>query len=1086
MLDSLFVYQRTTTSTSTNHGGETLDSEFLDEIEFDTASAKFESEDQNTPSEREEEYDDDDEDRKCSYSSFLVNYKNHSNNNNVHSVNDHYRGFESKPLKSKRSPQGGGGNVNPNRYGSGKGRSTGGPGTVSKSPGSGVISGGKLPGPGAGTAAPGGKGKGTKFVNGSRMSTVRTTPSTSTSGLGLIDDSEERNDGESYDDYMVDFELSYDKSPYWNITCINRTFDENFKNFQKGVNRNVSTIHVPTNVYKQDIIVNMTAYWTEALDDQFRKNYDSDNELFWQYFCSSQGLFRRYPGAYWTVPQHEDFFDCRLQSWYIMAAASPKDVLILLDISGSMTGVRFGIAKKLIEAILDTLSDNDFFNVLVFSKTVDYLMNMPNETMYRDRFIQAGKTNKQTFIKRLKWFYNTSEVANYHDALKMSFSLLLNDSLESESCGCNKVIMVITDGASENAEDVFRKYNWENGRKVRVFTFLIGRDQTDHRQVEWMACANDGRFFHVATIADVNEHVHEYIPVLSRPMALNGHHETTWSNVFVGHLDKELKIAVARPAFKTRDSLLSRVDLEKRPEDYFKVLVEELKTTTQAPMVTDYPTYGEGPVYDDEYDNDIQNYDEYGNTEGGGDERLRILIKRRSGNRDGVGEISVAAETSSSTSATASTTRPPITEKRETDEEIEHLLMKTDEEIKKQQVLLGVVGVDVPVLRLISKVSPKYQMGVGIYIIMLDNNGFIVFHPSIRKEIANTEGNYKGTSSSIDLDRFEIPIDNVDAFEALEHDMIDQKTNNVTLDNWKREGLRIIRRRTEYVYTPVDKTPFSVAIASPSSFGRFYIDLPSSKEKDYESQIRELMKNRYEANIQLYNCTYNYTRISEKILNPRLYTDYCIKYLFQDTDQVLAIKSDLVFHDIYYNMYNFSIFSNYPNLVKSSFYGTYSGITFYLPVTFYKIKPGMTFGHQFKTTLGPSTPNGHTSVKTTTTSTTPTTSEQTTPDEFEITDPPSEMTINVEMGSIVEPLLKISTKPTVVSPNNRTGNGSMLLDAGLQSSNESDVYKLSLNLFSTENNKHTYSFEKQYYTRQDGLFSNLKIIFNSNKKISFN
>ena len=60
-------------------------------------------------------------------------------------------------------------------------------------------------------------------------------------------------------------------------------------------------------------------------------------------------------------------------------------------------------------------------------------------------------------------------------------------------------------------------------------------------------------------------------------------------------------------------------------------------------------------------------------------------------------------------------------------------LRLADEVIKKQQVLLGVVGVDIPVLRLISKVSPKYQMGVGIYIIMLDNNGFIVFHPSIKK-----------------------------------------------------------------------------------------------------------------------------------------------------------------------------------------------------------------------------------------------------------------------------------------------------------------------------------------------------------------
>lgn len=163
------------------------------------------------------------------------------------------------------------------------------------------------------------------------------------------------------------------------------------------------------------------------------------------------------------------------------------------------------------------------------------------------------------------------------------------------------------------------------------------------------------------------------------------------------------------------------------------------------------------------------------------------------------------------------------------------LINNAEKEMHKHQVLLGVVGIDVPVLRLISKVSPKYQMGVGIYLIMLDNNGFIVFHPSIKKEISNSQFDYKGTSSSIDLDRFEIPIHNDDEFEELEHEMIDQiLTSNRTLDNWKREGLRVIRRRTEYVFAPVSKTPFSVALASPSSFGRYYIDIPREREADYE------------------------------------------------------------------------------------------------------------------------------------------------------------------------------------------------------------------------------------------------------------
>ena len=300
----------------------------------------------------------------------------------------------------------------------------------------------------------------------------------------ILSDEDDIKDIESSNDYIYQY---YDymggESPYWNVSCINRTFDETFRMVPKGVNRNLSTIHVPTNVYKKESAINMIAYWTEALNEQFKKNYDEDPEIFWQYFCSSNGLFRRYPAAYWTVPANEDFFDCRLQSWYTMAASSPKDVLILMDRSGSMTGLRLQIAKKLIGAIMDTLSDNDFFNILTFNDNVDYLMNSPNETDYRDKFVQAGKTNKNTFIDKLTHFKNTSNLANFDVALVKSFELLLNKNLGRHTCGCNKVIMILTDGTAENSEQVFKKYNWDNGRQVRVFTFLIGRDQSDPRQV---------------------------------------------------------------------------------------------------------------------------------------------------------------------------------------------------------------------------------------------------------------------------------------------------------------------------------------------------------------------------------------------------------------------------------------------------------------------------------------------------------------------------------------------------------------------------------------------------------------------------
>lgn len=51
--------------------------------------------------------------------------------------------------------------------------------------------------------------------------------------------------------------------------------------------------------------------------------------------------------------------------------------------------------------------------------------------------------------------------------------------------------MLITDGAPSNYQDIFFRYNYPN-IPVRVFTYLIGREVTDTREVNWMACSNRG------------------------------------------------------------------------------------------------------------------------------------------------------------------------------------------------------------------------------------------------------------------------------------------------------------------------------------------------------------------------------------------------------------------------------------------------------------------------------------------------------------------------------------------------------------------------------------------------------------------
>ena len=132
------------------------------------------------------------------------------------------------------------------------------------------------------------------------------------------------------------------------------------------LNLSHSAVHVPTPTYNRKPELLSRVKWSE-MDDFFRSHKEvAQADLGFQMYCGKQGFLRFFPGREWPAdPESEaDMYDCRNSEWYINGATNSKNIIILLDMSGSMLGQRFQIAKQTIETIMETLSENDFFNII--------------------------------------------------------------------------------------------------------------------------------------------------------------------------------------------------------------------------------------------------------------------------------------------------------------------------------------------------------------------------------------------------------------------------------------------------------------------------------------------------------------------------------------------------------------------------------------------------------------------------------------------------------------------------------------------------------------------------------------------------
>jgi Ca-activated chloride channel family protein len=155
---------------------------------------------------------------------------------------------------------------------------------------------------------------------------------------------------------------------------------------------------------------------------------------------------------------------------------TPKDVVFVLDTSGSMAGKKLDQARKALQFCVENLNSGDRFEIVRFSTEVEPLF---------DKLVPASSRNRdqaEQFIKNLKPIGGTA----IDDALKKALTLQ-NETGESSEPKPNSrpfVIIFLTDGRPTIGEtdetQIVTAVKRANEGRTRIFCFGIGTDVNTH------------------------------------------------------------------------------------------------------------------------------------------------------------------------------------------------------------------------------------------------------------------------------------------------------------------------------------------------------------------------------------------------------------------------------------------------------------------------------------------------------------------------------------------------------------------------------------------------------------------------------
>ena len=273
---------------------------------------------------------------------------------------------------------------------------------------------------------------------------------------------------------------------------------------------------------------------TQGLDTTFKAKFETDGDwLAWQYFGSDQGMFRSYPGG----PRAEDDYDPRRRPWYTIAANGPKDVVLVVDTSGSMgENNRLGLTKDALKALIDSLAPTDRLGLVEFDASAQIFT--PGTTSGFLEMTSAGKQQASAAIDGLR----ASGSTNFRAGLQTALEYFKRARDGGTSTYCESVIVFITDGRDTAIEDgqITKREMIEEVRgyydalgtdypQPNLFTLSMG-DDADNAMPAMFACAFDGVWASVSDGQDPLSQLASFFAFFA--LSLTNEDRVVWADLY--------------------------------------------------------------------------------------------------------------------------------------------------------------------------------------------------------------------------------------------------------------------------------------------------------------------------------------------------------------------------------------------------------------------------------------------------------------------------------------------------------------------------------------------------------------------------